>query len=498
MKTVYIISLFLFLIGFSSCYEDKGNYDYTDVFDIRIDSVKDSYSLYALVDTLRIFPEIEPANADYDFHWCVYQTNVQGYAPTLDTIATTRNLVLPMTLDPGTYCVVFMATEKNTGITRIKESPLNVTTALSEGWYVLRAKDGYTDLDLFSTDKGKIENVIASNNEGKNLKGEARAIEYDTRYKSWDEVNERYVNTNTLFVLSGEDAVTMKTSNGMIIRDFNDLFYEQPAGVNPQDVYVISSESYLINNGKAHTIYGMSANSGRFGIAASGDYQLSSFRTYGYRCPVCFDEKSCSFLAVNGMNGTIEHFSDKGTVDSLTYPPVNNLDADLLYMGPGPNYTGWALLEKKSGNTCLMYNLDANKAYSPYKNPTNSCDTLDNTLKLLQADCRASSQDNNIIYFALGNTIWSCNVDAGYAEKEQLTVPGGEITYMGYMKYYVYNDAAQSFTRLAVATFDGNNYKIYLYPIQAGNLQSKPEILEGEGKVGALIYINGSRKTTLY
>ena len=89
-----------------------------------------------------------------------------------------------------------------TGITRIEERPLTVTTALAEGWYVLREKDGYTDLDLFSTEKGKIESIIASNNDGRNLQGEARAIEFSYNYKAWDEVNERYVNTNSIFALS--------------------------------------------------------------------------------------------------------------------------------------------------------------------------------------------------------------------------------------------------------------------------------------------------------
>lgn len=228
-----------------------------------------------------------------------------------------------------------MATEKNTGITQIKEAPLTVTTALSEGWYVLRSQDGYTDLDLFSTENGKIENIIAVNNEGKKLKGEARAIEYTNRYKSWDEINERYVNTNTILALSGEDAVSLKTDNGIVIRDFNSLFYEQPAVANPQDVYVISSDIFFHNNGKAHVIYGMSANSGRFGIADSEDYQLSPYRVYGYRNPLCFDEESSSFLAISGYDGSIEYFSDLGAVDTLVYPPVNNLEADLLYMGPG-------------------------------------------------------------------------------------------------------------------------------------------------------------------
>lgn len=110
MKQLYIIGFLLFFSGLCGCYEDKGNYDYTETFEITIDSLKESYTLYALVDTLRISPEVSPVNAEYDFHWCVYQTNVQGYAPKLDTIATTRELVYPMTLDPGSYQIVCMAT----------------------------------------------------------------------------------------------------------------------------------------------------------------------------------------------------------------------------------------------------------------------------------------------------------------------------------------------------------------------------------------------------
>ena len=46
MKQLYIISFLLFLIGFYGCYDDEGNYDYTEVFEIRIDSMKASYTLY--------------------------------------------------------------------------------------------------------------------------------------------------------------------------------------------------------------------------------------------------------------------------------------------------------------------------------------------------------------------------------------------------------------------------------------------------------------------
>ena len=496
MKQLYIIGCLLFFSGLCGCYEDKGNYDYTETFEITIDSLKESYTLYALVDTLRISPEVSPVNAEYDFHWCVYQTNVQGYAPKLDTIATTRELVYPMTLDPGSYQIVCMATERGTGITRIEERPLTVTTALAEGWYVLREKDGYTDLDLFSTEKGKIESIIASNNDGRNLQGEARAIEFSYNYKAWDEVNERYVNTNSIFALSKEDAIVIRTSNGKIIRDIEDLFYERPTVANFQNVCSQSSELYLINDGKGHYIYNMSSNSGRFGAALPGDYDLYPGWTYGVRQPLCFDKVSSSFVALNAMSSKVVNFNEKGAVDSVAYPKVNNLNADLLYIGPGIYPSGWALLKKRQTDTCLMYSLEVNNAYTPYNNPAKKCDTLidDGTKGLLQADFWASSQNNNIIYFSKEHEIRSCNIDANYVEKNQRTLPSGEtVTYMRHLK-----TSDGKVNKLAVATFDGSRYKVYLYDIQAGNLRNDPEILEGEGRVGAMIYINGMTKTTLY
>lgn len=139
-----------------------------------------------------------------------------------------------------------------------------------------------------------------------------------------------------------------------------------------------------------------------------------------------------------------------------------------------------------------MYSLEVNNAYTPYNNPAKKCDTLidDGTKGLLQADFWASSQNNNIIYFSKEHEIRSCNIDANYVEKNQRTLPSGEtVTYMRHLK-----TSDGKVNKLAVATFDGSRYKVYLYDIQAGNLRNDPEILEGEGRVGAMIYINGMTK----
>ena len=68
MIQLYIIGFLLFFSGLCGCYEDKGNYDYTETFEITNDSQKQSYTLYALVDTLRISPKLSPVKSEYELH----------------------------------------------------------------------------------------------------------------------------------------------------------------------------------------------------------------------------------------------------------------------------------------------------------------------------------------------------------------------------------------------------------------------------------------------
>lgn len=150
MRTLYIICFFLLTGGIVGCYEDKGNYTYTELLEIKVDSVKQFYPNYlSLIDTLYIEPKVGPADLEYDYVWSVYENNVQGFVPPVDTISRTCELSYPVTLKPGSYTLLFSVTEKKSGIFRIVRSNLTVGTALTIGWYVLKSQEGYSDLDVF-------------------------------------------------------------------------------------------------------------------------------------------------------------------------------------------------------------------------------------------------------------------------------------------------------------------------------------------------------------
>lgn len=152
-----------------SCYDDKGSYDYHEINEISIANWPDNGYTYLYLDTLRITPQVgvydttssEPyiaftlddGNPDrYEYIWEVEETNV-SYTETAyrGVVGTERNLVLPLTLNVGTYRLYFKIRDTETGILWFSETTLNVQSSTDVGYLVLGEKeDGNVGLDMIS------------------------------------------------------------------------------------------------------------------------------------------------------------------------------------------------------------------------------------------------------------------------------------------------------------------------------------------------------------
>ena len=99
-------------------------------------------------------------------------------------------------------------------------------------------------------------------------------------------------------------------------------------------------------------------------------------------------------------------------------------------------------------------------------------------------------QDNDIIFFAKDNKVYSCNLQT-LAETEQSVDLGTEtVTYMEYAKFMQpYNDTSKWFGYLMIGTGDGSNYKLRMYPVQGGSIQPAVQTYEGTGTVKRAIYV---------
>ena len=152
MKLKYIISA-LFAIGIFACYEDEGNYDYQEINEISVDSLKEEYAVYMLADTLRISPILKftqdfTTEGRFEYSW--YLSSQEYNEGKIIKISDQRNLIYPVTAKEGNYKLSLGVKDKETGVEWLTHSTLKVTTLFTNGWLMLGEKEGNVALDMIT------------------------------------------------------------------------------------------------------------------------------------------------------------------------------------------------------------------------------------------------------------------------------------------------------------------------------------------------------------
>ncbi|NLR81124.1 PKD-like family lipoprotein [Chitinophaga eiseniae] len=497
MKLTYQILVACSVLLTASCYKDQGNYNYKSPEDITISGVEAAYDKVSLVDKITIDPKVSSTDpeAQFSYWWGIYETNVQGSAPKVDTIGHTKTLDYLVTQPAKGWVLVFGAKNEHTGFSRIVTANVNVVTQFTRGWYIMKSDGGKTDVDLFLTPTGiappsRMENVFSLVN-GKKLDGDASLFGFYTNYKS--NVTGAYANTRALFILSDKDASVVNVNTFKEIHGLNDLFYETPSVKRPGSISESSQANYFVNDGHLHSIYSMSANIGLFGGKQLRDdnnspYSLSKyFMAYPFENPFFFDETTSSFVSATGTGSVLSATTDAPGTEM----PANRMNKDLLFMGVKSTspYVGIALFRDKTAPALKIVSTITPSNYA--LKIVN--DTLAPTDKLNQAErFGLIVADENILYFSVGQEVWSWNLSNG-AEQLQFTVPAGEkITCIRHRKYAGSTNAEQPFYHnyMLIGTTSGGNYKVYAFRKTSGNLANTPDFtMEGKGSVGDVIYI---------
>lgn len=506
MKNIYsVLALGLVLLMFS-CAKDKSNYDYTPNEVIKVEGLQATYTPVSEKDRLVIEPTATSTdpNAKFEYLWGIYETNVQGSAPVLDTIGRTQKLDYLVKQPAKGWVLVLRVKNTNTKYTQYFTATVNVVTQFTRGWYVAKDDGAQADLDLFLTPTtitpdGKIENVYSMIN-GKKLSGKAQIMNFFSAYKST--VTGVLGNTRALFLVTDKDISALNINTMKEIRGYNTLFYEPPAVKAPAFVCIGSSANYVVNNGQCHSIYAMSANTGQFGVAKIKNdlgtpYNLSRyFYTYWITDPFFFDMTSSSFLSATGTGAVMTSVSDAPDVagKKVTDMPANNNNKNLLYWGYKTSALSYAVFQDKTVPSLkILSEVTASRTAFKMIN-----DTLQTTSKIYNATRFALLDgDENMIYFVLGNEIWSRNLSNKF-EQLQYTVPAGEeVTFVRHRKYT--SEAAYAHNYVMIGTKSGNNYKVRMFTKSSGNLASAPAFtLEGTGIVRDVMYMAPSVSETTY
>jgi hypothetical protein len=507
MRKYYILSYIFILSLLSACLKDKSNYDYSAHEVITVEGIEKEYTRVSTQEKITLTPTVSSSvpGAEFEYLWGIYETAVQGTAPVLDTIIKAKNIDYLLSQPAKDWVLVFRVTNKKTGYSQYVNATIHVVTPFTRGWYVAKGVAGKTDLDMF-TNKGsilpdaKMENMYSLYNGGKQLNGNPVQLNFFSDYKSNIVNSAIFANTRSLVIASENDASTLNINTLKEIRSINSLFYAVPTNTSTSFIASGNTGFYYNNNGNMHTIYNMSANTGQFGArhlkdAANTNYKLSRYYMSGLVNCFFFDDASSSFISVSPAGSQLVQVIDATTTEM----PANNTNKNLLYLGAknAIPLDGYAVMQDKTNP-----NLKVISKISPALQGASGFSINNDTIAVSDKIFNAALYtlivgDENMIYFTVGNEVWSRNLTNGF-EQKQYTVPAGEtIAYIRHKKYT--SEAAYAHNYIAIGTNAGGNYKIRMFEKSAGNLNANPVfILEGNGSVGDVIYISPSVSTSTY
>ena len=505
MKKLYVC-LLAFLGICISCYDDKGNYDYQVLNQTEVTGI-DSIYYCALLSQLKISPQINSADAsrEYSYLWLCYQDTKDG----IDTLSQEKDLAYELTMDPAIYSLVFSYQDTQTGVTKYVSSKLVVESEYSRGWYVMKEKDGNTDLDFFSSTFEAEDLMLKISGEA--AQGKPKCFGLIDSYNWLNEETGELEQWNKCFaILAEQDLKIVRVSDLKTLGDFNSLFYEPMDICKPGKWFGWDGANAFINNGKVFTVNTRLGvlGSAKFAYAKEGDYHLVDVVTKKSQLsPLLFDEKSYRFCTVTEGNGDLIYLeSDAESKFPEAYPNMLPVYAGLLDEGglwdPGKGYV--VMENANKDRTILHFDLICLDATGwggddALKNRIIEVDEITSNLHLAKAEVFGMNRTSKMLYFSEGDKLYYYDLE-NKRENEvkrmdgSVAIPNGE--HIVLIKHVVFNctypeEAVEEYTsKLAVATSDGTDYKVYLFDIVSDKVQGDPIIYSGSGTPSDVVYMS--------
>ena len=506
LRNIAIPTLFASVLALTSCYEDKGNYDYIELEQVSIDTTAvGMQSEYAIMrfDTLELSPrvffqgqEVTDANqAPLDYLWTIFSaTTGAGSSSVIDTLGYERCLKAPITRTGGNYLVQLVVTNRNDGVRQFFRIPVAVSEVFDGGWMVFYERadqPGYSDVALIYNPWTKLNvnynrhylNLYETTN-GELLQGHPiRCFDIAVSLASGN----NYVGLCTDYTLVGV------SENGIEkALEFNDFFHQAPATMKPtwygqhgSGVMSGQSSEVLINDNRIYTnTYSFSATEGRntrFGVPkfdegigelAAWNAEVPQTLYYGI---VVYDQTNHCFRYAAYNSAQLEHFEQQDPTSAAF--DINNTGMTLLMadwgkgtsQGVGLRPYDYIIMEKDGQRYLAVTNFssstpaDDNIGIGLYP-MKDLCPDINDAVTM------ASSHVGNFIYDGAGKKLYNFAYDSTLPASEAWTAPSDDeqITCVRIMKYYHgtiygYGMVPRSDNLVHIATWNEKAQRGHLY-----------------------------------
>jgi len=511
MKNTYLIFITLLITSLTSCFDDKGNYDYENPEENVIGNIENDYHLISFKDSLVIVPELEGINENENttYLWTIYSSGSTKESEAITqekrlgirskVLSEERNLNFKINLSTGTYRINYEVKDGITGLTSLASTYLTVNTEFTKGFYILKeTSEGNSEIDIYTSENSLLENLI-SNVSGTTLEGSPLTFGLWPRFSYLDTTSGDLDTKNFLLPITKKGKLAMiRTEDFKQIRNLEEMFYKgvdpgKPifAYANAENYNVVTSSGYFSNGQVANV--GI-VSSGYFGRVSTlpeepSNYEFSQFACLYGKGALLYDNLHHRFIESDFVIGNLHLISDQ----DAQYK-ANNIEDELVYIGGGSlsnkDYA-FAIFNKKNSQQKRVYSfgqIDLTK----YTNTIDDIVDIPLNSAMTQANIFACSKKYaKLIYYVSNNKIYVYKF-ISRTEKE-LTFEGlpqdEEITYLENIYSSVSEDV--KFHHLIVGTYKDGNYSIYMYNTLGGlPLDGPQKIIKGKGKVVKLQYLN--------
>ncbi len=467
-KHLLNIALGLSAIGglMTSCYDDLGNYDYTELDEVVIDTVglgiQPAYSI-ARYERLTIEPKVlfngkevgDSENSPVEYLWTIYTQGTSALTTTYvnDTLATTPKLDVDITPLAGSYVLQLTVTNKTDGVQQYLKIPCQVEESITAGWLLLyeRAdKPGTSDVGLVVNPLVK-KNVI-KDKEYWNLYSASNGETIDgSPVRIINPITTSMAVSTDVYCLTDKDFVSVNSATFAKVNAFEDLFYKAPekkSVVWYGTSGMMQRRNFLINDNKVHTVSYMTVASGGsfFGNSKKSEVECGELAAWGsdisprYEA-VVYDQTHGRFLRLVQYASPSEMTQFPAQDPSAAFD-INNVGMTMLMgdwgRGAMPTYSnGYDYMFMQKGNERYLAVAD----FSAVPTSTNvgiGLYDITNSPNIANVTSIAAAYLGEYVLYGAGNKVYNLAYNASTVAKDAWTAPSAdeEVTCVRLQKYY--------------------------------------------------------------
>lgn len=441
-KNVWILIMGFFL--FQACLDDKGNYSYSDLLPIEIDSSKmaNSYRITQL-DYLVVDPGVKQGadDSNLSYEWKIFQSsnmpNTETGKVVNDVVGQERKLNYKVTTPPGEYTLSFTVTDKQNGVSEVISRTLYVESFASVGLMVMHGDADSTDVSILVNDRivqdvtiDEVKHNIFSTTNGHRAAGAPGMVAY---------VNNTY--NVYVYTKGNQGGFRTRGSDLEVLDAYRDMFTEslESSEINFQGYNSWIYNDLVVNNGKLYFASQASTTFVKFGIPVFGmEYYAEPFigiQERGYYYGIFYDRLHRRFLYID-YNRTPKTFKDAGAAAAFD---MNTVGKDMVYAEHG--------FEKKW--YCVMRDPDNVADYTVYVCDFSRFDdgnrgvgkySASGCTDMKDAKAFAVGNRSELLYYATATEVKQCNFKDGgtstlrYTLSTELIQAGYEISMMHLFK----------------------------------------------------------------